>query len=173
MDIKYEKHFGRTPVRNAQFIDYNNDLKQKVGNGGLSDDILNKAQAVIEENRVDFVPMAQKFLSALREAINTAEEMGNHIESAPIITAMINPTMHLKANGGMFNYSLVSQIAARLIHFLEVIEDMDEDAIEVVKGFYTALRALVIGQVRGEGGKSGEELYNALNEACYRYFEQR
>lgn len=173
MTIKFEKHFGRTPIRNAEFIKYENSLKKKVGKGGLSEDILNKAQAVIEESRVDFVPMAQKFLSALREAINTAEDVGNHIDCTPILTAMINPAMHLKANGGMFHYTLVSKIAARLIHFLEVIEDLDESSIEVVKGFYTALRALVIGQVRGEGGKSGEELYNALNEACYRYFENR
>lgn len=173
MMIKYEKHFGRTPLRNAEFIKYDNALKKKVGGGGLAEDILNKAQAVIEESRVDFLPMAQKFLSALKEAIVTAEDIGQHYNATPIITAMINPTMHLKANGGMFQYTLVSKISSRLIHFLEVIEEIDDSALEVIKGFYTALKALIIGQVRGEGGKSGEELYNALNEACYRYFENR
>lgn len=168
-----EKHFGLTPVREAEFIKADRSLKRKVGSGGLSASILDKAQAVIEESRVDFVPMAQKYLISLKEGIRTAEELEYHVDPEPLITSMLNPAMQLKANGGMFHYHLVSKIAARLIHFLEVIEDIDADSLEVINGYYTALKALIIGQVRGEGGKSGEELYNALNEACYRYFENR
>ena len=170
---KDEKHFGQAPLRNAEFIQIGNPLKEKVGSGGLNATILNKAEAVIQESRVDFTPMAQRYLSSLKEGIRMAEEMEHHIDSLPLITAMINPAMQLKANGSMFHYSLVSKIAARLIHFLEVIQEIDQDAMDVINGFYTALKALIIGQVRGEGGKSGDELYNALNEACYRFFENR
>ena len=167
------KHFGRNPIRKAKFIEPERTLKRKVGSGGLNAAILDKAQAVIEENKYDFIPMAQKDLASLIEGYKTSEEMENYMDAEPLITSMLNPAMQLKANGGMFGYALISRICAKLVQFLEVLESIDRDALDVIGGFITALKALISGQVKGEGGKTGQELYNALNDACHRYFKSR
>lgn len=168
-----DSHFNQKKMRRAEFIKPPNKLKLKVGEGGLSDEIIAKAQAVIEENSVDFIPIGQKHLSALHEGIKTADSQMAVLDHETLISAILYPAMQLKANGGMFHYPLVSLVAGRMVQYLEVIRDLDDESMEVIDAFYTALRALVYGQVKGDGGKSGAELYSALNEACYRYFTKK
>ena len=71
----------------------------------------------------------------------------------------------------MFRYPLVTRIADKLIQFLEVIAAPDKDAIEIVLAFHTTMRAVLMGRVIGSGGKHGDELMQALEAACLRYFE--
>jgi hypothetical protein len=66
-----------------------------------------------------------------------------------LISAILFPTMQLKANGGMFHYSLVTQISDRLIQFLEVVDEVDQEAIEIIMAFHTTVRAILLGQIRG------------------------
>lgn len=165
-------HYNQTPRRNAEFIKPPNMLKAKVGTGGLSDEILDKAQALLESNTVDFLPLAEMYLGAMMKGIEMAKNSGPTDDPEYIITTMLYPGMQLKANGGMFHYPLVTAIADKLIQFLEVIEEPDIEATEIVLAFYTTTKAIVHGRITGHGGKHGEELLKALNEACIRYFEK-
>jgi hypothetical protein len=81
--------------------------------------------------------------------------------------------MQLKANGGMFHYDLVTKIAERFIQFMEVIENLDEEALEIITAFHTTIRAIILGRIRGDGGKRGDELLVALIDACTRYFDKK
>jgi hypothetical protein len=169
-------HFNQKPVRKAEFITPPNTLKAKVGSGGLSDDILGKAQSLLENNAVDFMPLADMYLSTLTRAIDAAKDMNvdalSHEDNEALISGMLYPAMQLKANGGMFRYQMVTKISDRLIQFLEVIEKPDLDALEIVMAFQATIRAVVLGRITGDGGKHGEELVRALDEACERYFER-
>lgn len=171
-DIGY---FDRKKLRNAEFITPQNTLKLKVGSGGLAEDILNKAQALLENTEFDFLPLAEKYLKSVMDGIEIAktnlEADVSHDDEA-VIASIIYPTMQLKANGGMLHYPLVTQVAEQLIHFLEVIEVCDEDVIDIVLAFHTSIRAVVMGRVAGDGGQYGSELKEALNEACIRYFDK-
>ena len=53
----------------------------------------------------------------------------------------------------------------------EVVAEPDNQAVEIVIAFHTTLRAIIMGRVSGEGGKHGNELAQALEAACTRYFE--
>lgn len=165
-------HYNRHPRRKAEFTKPPNLLKVKVGNGGLSEEILNKAQALLENNSVDFRPLGEMYLDALSKGIEQARTPPSNMDNESIIAAMLYPTMQLKANGGMFHYPLVTNISDRLIQFLEVIEDVDNEALEIILAFHTTIRAVLVGQVQGTGGKRGAELINALIDACFRYFEK-
>lgn len=166
-------HFNLKPKRKAEFYSPSPQLKSKVGHGGLTDDILSKAEALLEDNTVDFRPLGEMYLEAMMHGVE-------HVKSLPdmtttderLISSILFPAMQLKANGGMFHYHLVTQIADRMIQFLEVIEQIDEDAIEIVQAFHTTIRAILLGQIKGDGGQRGKELMDALNAACYRYFEK-
>lgn len=167
-------HFNQTQKRKAQFIKPINTLKAKVGSGGLTDEILDRAQTLLEENTVDFAPLADMYLDSLMVGINFAKEKTKDPaqDKEEIINLIISPVMQLKANGGMFKYNLVTSIANKLIQFLEVIDEPDMQVIEIIVAFHTTIRAVVMGRVMGDGGQHGRELMRALEDACQRYFDK-
>lgn len=159
--------------RDARFINPPNLLKQKVGSGGLSKDILQKAQKLLEENNIDFPPIGDNYLERLRIGIENAQTPPKNIEPEQLLAGMIYPSMQLKANGGMFHYELVSKISERIVLFLEVVDEADDDVIEIVQAYYTTIRAIFFGKMTGDGGARGTELSKALEDACQRYFEKQ
>ena len=165
------KHFNQKRRRKAEFMKPVNVLKSKAGYGGLDDEILNKAQALLENNSVDFLPMAEMYLSGMMRGIERSRNPAPGESEKVLIAGMLYPAMQLKANGGMFRYPLVTRIADKLIQFLEVIAAPGKDAIEIVLAFHTTMRAVLMGRVIGSGGKHGDELMQALEAACLRYFE--
>lgn len=164
------EHFNQTPRRKAEFMRPVNVLKQKVGSGGLSDDILNRAQKLLEENSVDFKPLAIIYLASLMNGINMAKGAKASDDTEEVIANMLYPAMQLKANGGMFQYALMTIIADKLIQFLEVIKEPDIESVEIVLAFHTTMEAVIYGEIKGDGGKQGKELVHALTDACMRYF---
>jgi hypothetical protein len=163
-------HFNQKPRRKAEFITPANTLRTKVGYGGLGDEILIKAQAVLEHNTVDFQPLAEMYLASMMRGIEYA---GNHpagVDNETLIAGMLYPAEQLKSTGGIFRYPLVTRISDKLLQFLEVIAKPDEDAIEIVLAFHTTIRAVLMGRVGGTGGKYGDALMRALEDACLRYF---
>ena len=168
----FPRHFNQEPRRKAEILRPPNTLKAKVGSGGISDAILDKAQALLENNIVDFQPLADMYLQALMKAIEIAQINHDKQDTESLIAGMLYPSVQLKANGGMFHYPLVTIMADRLIQYLEVIVDSDLDALEIVLAFHTTIRAVVMGRITGMGGRHGQELLAALNDACMRYFER-
>lgn len=166
------EHFNQTPRRKAEFIRPPNYLKEKVGTGGLSEDILDKAQKLLEENTVNFDPLANMYLDTLMQGIEAAKGFGPADDIEYVISCMLYPAMQLKANGGMFHYNLVTQIADKLVQFLEVLEEPDISAVEIILAFHTTIRAVVHGKITGDGGSHGKELLSALQGACVRYFNK-
>lgn len=167
-----DKYFRQAPRRKAEFIKPPNMLKTKIGSGGLSEEILSKAESLLENNTVDFQPLADMYLGTLMKGIEYAKSADPRDDQEYIISQMLYPAMQLKANGGMFHYPLVTLIADKLIEFLEVVKQIDIEAIEIVLAFHTTIRAIVMGRVSGDGGKHGTDLLYALNDACVRYFEK-
>ncbi len=166
-------HYNQKPRRKAEFFTPPNVLKTRVGNGGLNEEILNKAQALLEQNSVDFRPLGEMYLQAMQRGIEQAKQNPGDEDQESIIIAMLYPAMQLKANGGMFHYPLITSIADKLIQFLEVVHKLDAEVIEIVIAFQTTFRAILLGQIKGDGGLRGAELMQALVDACYRYFEKR
>lgn len=166
-------HYNQPMRRKAEFINPPNILKTKVGSGGLSEDILEKAQQLLENNTVDFLPLGELYLSNLMKGIENAKNAHPDDDGEHIISLMLYPAMQLKANGGMFHYQLVTLIADKLIQFLEVIHEADIEGIEIVMAFHTTIRAVILGRISGDGGRHGIELLSALDEACLRYFDKK
>lgn len=168
-----ELYYSQVPRRKAEFIKPVNTLKAKTGSGGLSEEILNRAQLLLENNTVDFLPLAEMYLDSLMKGIDAAKNSTREDDKEYLISSMLYPGMQLKANGGMFHYPLVTRISDHLIQFLEVIEEADIEAIEIVLAFHTTIRAVVLGKIKGDGGKHGDDLVTALSDACMRYFQKR
>ena len=59
-------------TKKARFYNPPNTLKEKVGTGGLAKDILDQAQKLLEENNIDFEPIALIYMDALRRGLDRA-----------------------------------------------------------------------------------------------------
>ncbi|MGN7438550.1 MAG: hypothetical protein ACTHOO_07880 [Alcanivorax sp.] len=169
MDIK---HYNQKPVRNAKFITAPNVLKAKVGVGGLSDTILDRAQKLLENHTEDFRPLAEIYIKQMKEGIDAAKNLGQPTASEEYIARILFPCVQLKANGGMFHYPLITRIAERFVQFMEVVEKLDEETLEIAAAFHTTIKIVVASQIKGDGGEQGESLVEELNGACMRYFEK-
>ncbi len=166
------KHYNQEPKRNAEFITPPNTLKAKVGSGGLSDQILDRAQELLEKHTIDFTPLAELYLDRMKTGIDDAKSLMKNNESEDLIAQILIPCVQLKANGAMFHYPLVTRVADRFVQFMEVVDHIDEETISIAEAFYTTIKIVVASKIKNNGGTQGEALVDELNNACKRYFDK-
>jgi hypothetical protein len=149
-----------------------NKLKIKVGHGGIDESLLNKADEIIKSSEIDFSPIATSLLNSLESFIDKAKQAKTEEDLKIANDSLANAIMQLKANGGMFKYQLISEIAALALHFLDHIESLNHDAISVIDVHAKALNSIVRNKLSGDGGKHGYALVKELEQACTRYFKK-
>lgn len=154
--------------KKARFIKPPNKLKAKVGHGGLDPKVLEKAQEFINNNKVDFIPIANDFLKRMEESGKSLQETNDNKS----MEALVESIMQLKASGGMFKYQLVSEIADSCLHFIENIEEFNDDARAVIKAHENTIKIILKNKLTGDGGKEGYALVKELNKASERYFSK-
>ncbi|PZP53441.1 MAG: hypothetical protein DI586_11050 [Micavibrio aeruginosavorus] len=172
MTQKDIEHFNKAPVRQAKFITPPNALKQKIGSGGVSDDVISQAQGLLDNNKFDFKPDGEEILNNMLMAMTKARRETSLDNTEDHIVGIMFQAMLLKTNGGMFHYDIVTKIADKLVQFLEVIEQIREPELQIVEAYYTTLRAVFISEMKGPVDAKGQQLYAALVDACTRYFEK-
>lgn len=155
----------------ARMIKANTILQAKVGLGPLDDKVLSRCQDVMDNNKVDFTPLAKEYLTGLWDALEHTRE-GRHTHKDAVI-AMTGPVMQLKAHASMFRYTLVGGLANIMLGFLESVEEIDADALDIIEAHHKTLRTIVHKQLQGDGGSSGDALKAELKEAIRRYNERR
>ena len=163
-------HIDMTQIKDTQpkVIKANKSLQAKVGTGPLQDDIVEKCQQVMDNNDVDFTPLAMEYLDKLKEGIDTAKKPETEMEAA--IGGMTAPVMQLKANASIFKYNLIGNLANVMLSFLEGIKEMDADAVAIVEAHHKTLTAIVMKKMQGDGGAFGQQMEQELKGACKRYF---
>ncbi len=160
-----------TEDKRARTIKFNRLLQAKVGTGQVNEELIKKSQKLIEENTTDFAPMAKEYLNPLKDAIDAARKGDK--ENSVILQEITDPVMQLKANAAMFDYALVGNLANIMMNFLETIESIDEDVLEIVDAHYKTLVLIIGNEMKGDGGEYGQELTGELKDACKRYFARQ
>ena len=155
----------------AKFITPPNYLKVKAGGGGIPEERLERAQLAMDDFKSDFRPEALKMvenLSAGTTGALKALKDGKAFEK----DKMIFPIMQLKANGGMFKYQLLSDIADICLQFMEAVNDFTPEAIDIIKAHENTINIVISNDLKGDGGKEGYTLVQELHKACTRYFKK-
>jgi hypothetical protein len=153
--------------KKAKFYTPPNVLRVKVGTGGLPAAQIERAQKFIETNTDDFIPFAQRILVRLDKATRIAKE--HKPAGRQYIELIAGPVMEMKASGGMFRYTLASEVASVMLDFLEVIEMLNDDGFNIVDVHQQTLEAIVKKKLVGDGGMAGLALAKELYDACQRY----
>ena len=156
--------------RKARFIKPPNRLRQKVGYGGINPMLLTRGNEYIATNKFDFEPYAKDFLITLEDSI--LEINAGKLSGKDAIDVLSRPVMELKGNGGMFGYNLISEIADIVLNFLENIDELNDDAYEILDVHQKTLKIIVSNQLRGDGGNVGNELARELFDACNRFYKK-
>ncbi len=157
----------------VKYIKPANTLKKKAGYGGLQEALINKASVFMDNFKLDFKPDAMEFINKLetarKEAQKKLEETGAPLSE---IDDVLEPVMQLKANGGMFHYKLITDIADICLQFIEAINTYDKEALSIVEAHEKTLRAILEHNLKGDGGEDGYNLVIELHTACQRYFKK-
>lgn len=172
MDIK---HYNQEPKRKAEFFNPPNKLKEKVGTGGLSEEILMRAQSILDNHNEDFSPLAEDYLQDMQNGIDQARSIKSYDDSnnEEIISHILIPCVQLKSNGTMFHYPLITRIASRFIEFMEVVEGIDNKVLEIAEAFQYTIKLILSEKIKDDGGAQGNALVEELNSACMRYFDKK
>ena len=156
--------------RRAELITPPNRLKEKVGSGGIDERVLQKAQALVESNTVDFKPVATMLIDVLDQGIQEAR--AGVVRGEEAIEQMIYPAMQLKAQGGMFHYPLITEVCNILVNFMETVREADKDVLDIVIAHKMTINVILNSEIKGDGGEQGKQLRDALMEACNRYYKR-
>lgn len=155
----------------ARVIKANLNLQAKVGTGTISEEKVQTMQTALENNKIDFAPMAAQFLTQLEIAISAARIGEGDVNI--LIKNMTEPVMQIKGNAAMFNYKMVSNLANVVLNFLENIEKIDSIVLDIVDAHHKTLNILIKNKMSGDGGAYGVQLESELRDACKRYFTKK
>lgn len=119
----------------------------------------------------DFRPFASALATNLNQATNDAIEKISQNKGFNK-EKMVLPIMQIKANGSMFKYDLLTDVADICLQFMESINDYNTEAIDIIKAHENAIQTIIKNNLKGDGGKEGYTLIQELHKACTRYFKK-
>lgn len=159
------------PEGYTDIIKVNHVLQAKVGLGQVPEDVLSKSQSLIEKNNINFAPIAKQFLQQFRNELDIVSTE-NHTNRKSI-ERLIAPVMQIKANARIFKYNLLGDLSSIMLNFLEGMNELDGDAMDIVEAHYTTLSRIISDELHGDGGTSGQSFATELQAACDRYIQNR
>lgn len=157
--------------KKAKFHTPQNTLRLKAGYGGLPPQTMERAEEFIQNNDVDFTGIAQTILDRLDRSVEAVKRDQHHSKEA--INRIVGPIMEMKANGAMFKYELLTEVADIILNFLENSPSLDLDILEIVDIHRKTFQVIITRQLKGDGGQQGDILIRELEEACARYHKKQ
>lgn len=145
-----------------------NTLRKKVGFGGFDQKALVRAQSVIENNTIDFRPIAMGFVAELDKILSSINATPPMPEK-DFIPAVMYPIMQLKAQGSLFHYPSVTRVTQTVIDFLEVVTHINDPVIAIVTAYRNTINALIKLEMKDEASKACDDLCVAFIDVCARY----
>jgi len=143
-------------------------LQKKVGISHQIDPwLITQSERVLEEIKINFIPIAQEFLKDFKKAIEAAEK--SLPPSKKIKEDIIFSIMQLKANARVFKYGLIGELSSTTLNFLEGSTVIDDLIIEILNAQHATISHLVNTKASGDGGEAGKALNDELTQAYKRY----
>jgi len=149
---------------------FRNRLKEKAGGaqvgsgpGSISVAALAAAEAEFQKMAEDYPDWVQGLLGQMEEHYRRCVGLP---ERRPALFKGLNDIAHdLKGQGGTFGYPLVTFIADSLYRFTRPREHYEDEQVAIVRAHLDAIRAVVAGRVKGDGGTIGRDLIAAMQRA--------
>ncbi len=167
---------GRKVPTIVRFYRFRNRLKEKchglgTGAGGISEEALARAEEALQQMAEDYPDWVMGLIGQLADkhgrCVDTPEKRHEFFEE-------IHAIAHdMKGQGGTFGYPLITDFAESLYNFTGSKGEISDRMVELVKAHIDAMRAVIRGRIKGDGGEIGAELRRSLDEAIAKYKERR
>ncbi|MFN3827963.1 MAG: hypothetical protein ACK4NR_10115 [Micavibrio sp.] len=158
------------PKKKAKYYSPQNSLRLKAGYGGIETSVMERAEELIVKNDIDFTNIFEAVMGRLDKSVAAVRK--EETRGKDQINRIAAPMMEMKANGAMFRYPLISDVADIALDFLENLNELNDDAFNIVDIHRQTLRTILLSNLKGTGGKQGDALIRELNEACARYHKK-
>jgi two-component system chemotaxis response regulator CheY len=146
-------------------------LQAKVGLGLVPEDGILKSQQILDKNTIDFVPIAENFMKQLIEGLDGSRHQENR--NRRIIENLVNPIMQIKANARIFKFDMLGDLSGTMLNFLEGLNELDNDAFQIVEAHCKTIALIINTNMRGDGGNVGQTFVSELEAVCKRYTQSR
>lgn len=156
-----------TEQKKARKIKANKELQLKVGTGQIDERVVDAAQKVIEDNTVDFAPVAKPELDALQKAMDAARK--DMSDGQAVLDSLKTPIMNLKANAATFKYKFISDLTGTVLMFLENVNKPDKKILQIVDVLHKTILLSLAYNMQGDGGDNGKVLLAAFSKLCQKY----
>lgn len=156
-----------TESKKARRIPASRELQSRVGTGVIDEKNVQKAQNVIEENEVDFAPLAKQELDKMQAVIKSVQE--GSMDPTKALHEVTMPIMNLKANAATFNYPVISSLAGTVLSLLEEFKSLNKDLIAVADNLHKAIMVAIAMNMRGAPDERGQMLVKEFKDVCKTY----
>lgn len=147
-------------------------LKKKIGEHVniaeiFSPERVADAQQVIDNGQAQFLQWVTIDLKELDKHFNELYLMPNAESAAH--ERIRKTAFAIKCHAGTFGFNLGSEVARGLHNFLAHHKEYSEEQLAVVQKHIESLKAILMNNIQGDGGKMGEELTESLKKLVEKY----
>jgi len=137
--------------------------KAPVQPGRTADDILKLAEMRLQRLAVEFELELKKQVEKLMGlAGGLGPVAGDLGADVPRLRAILH---ELRGQGGTFGFPLVTDICDSAVRYIDPLAEVSARDVDMIQAHINALRAVVAGNIQGDGGPVGQELRRTLGIA--------
>lgn len=158
----------------VRFYRFRNKMREKAGGTNLATGPSSFARESFEAAEQEFEKAAEDYPDWVQGIITRLyEQHGRCVDTPesrePVFKTLSEIAHDLKGQGGTFGYNLISHFGASLYIATRPREDYEDSQVEIIKAHIDAMRAVIKGRIKGDGGDIGVELTKTLDAAIEKY----
>lgn len=159
---------NKKPTQPSNMISPSTALQTKAGTGWIAPDRVKACQTLLDNNSYDFAPIGTAILDRLQTHVEKARD--DKITRAHAHEKILECVMQLKANGTMFQYPIVTTLCAVTMSFLETIQNLDNEALDIVQTLHDHLSLIFEKQVKKINSAPARAMEKEIKSICHEYF---
>ncbi len=150
------------------------NLKSKLATGFGGDDdepafdmaLLDAAEGKVKDMESDYSDWVADSIEKLTQAHHRAIElMDEPVDQAEHIEVIHSIALELRGQGGIFGYPLMTQFGKSLYDCTEAGSKISPPLLDLISAHIDLIRVVMTQKIKGDGGRTGQELINSLREA--------
>lgn len=144
-------------------------LQSQVGAGKIKPEKIEKAQSRVEavRGRIDLKPFADEHMADIKTCMGRLKAGDSVMDVTDEIARSI---MKFKGNIGIFSDGPFISLAILMLNWVESVEEIDQDVMDVLHGYYVTLDQIFSGKLHDK--KMIEVIIREMESACQRYFSK-
>ena len=139
-------------------------IRDKVSGGGdISDDMLRRAESAMQDLTGGFIEQAGIDVEKLAALFDDAK--ANPERRTDAVEEIFRISHDLRGQGSTFDYPLLTRVGTSLCTFAETIDAKNDTCFALIGIHIDALRAIIAGDITGDGGPVGRQIAEGLEKA--------